>query len=276
MAAPPSQSQITHCTAQACAAMSAKEVSAMFVNLDQRPRDNSGWMRSRSAVGAALVAAIVALCCLGSLPALAAPGLPPAGTPDPAQMVLAPSDFAPGARVVDQGYQSNSASFPEYQRTFGAVSTTGGAHFSEVVSMVVITNDAVEGTAAFGVARAQVSSPSGRAALVRAFLQGLNKVRGRARRIRPRDVHLGHMLKLGVGDDSLLQPLSVRVHGVQVDLDMAYMRVDRAIGVLVLGAIGPSAQVAGATSLAGAMATHMRAGLSAQGGGSGSATGVVW
>lgn len=248
----------------------------MSVHPSQRPRNNSGSMRSRSSARAVLVAASVGMCCLGSLPALAAPGPPPAGAPDPAQMVLAQSDFAPGARVVDQGYQPNSASFPQYQRTFGAVSTAGGARFGAAVSTVTITNDAVEATGVFEILRSQAGSPRGRAALVRAFVQSFNKGTARARRIRPRDVRVGRILRVGVGDDALLEPLSVRVHGVRADLDIVYVRVDRAIGTLVLVFAGPSAQVAAATSLAGAMATHMRAGLPPQGGGSGSATGAAW
>jgi hypothetical protein len=211
---------------------------------------------------------------IGGARALAAPAAPAAGAPDPAQMVLAPADFAPGAIIVSQGYQSNAASLPSYQRVFAPAATRNGALFLTVSSQVTITTDPITAAVTFGVIRDGVTSPSGRAQLVRTLVQGFNKGLRKGPRIRARDVRVGRALGLAVGDDSLFVSLSARVRGVRFHLDLVLVRVDRAIGSLTLAFLGHAARVATVTSLTRAMAAHMQAVLSSQGNGTGTPTGT--
>ncbi len=83
-----------------------------------------------------LLVAVCGACALASaaLAGSASAVIPPPGTPDLSQMVLAPSDFASGARITKQGYVRDKSFIANYERNFasscvvlGAALATSGA-----------------------------------------------------------------------------------------------------------------------------------------------------
>jgi hypothetical protein len=174
-------------------------------------------------------------------------------------MVLAPSDFAPEARITKQGYVTDKSLVIDYERNFARSTTAGGAKFTGVFSEVDLAHDANEATLIFTVITDVVRSPSFRQQLARQVSQSA----GKRAHVRRRDVRFGPVRSLGVGDESILLPVSIRVHGVRFSADAMFLRVDRVLASLTLvgvprRTIGPGE----ATGLAGKMAERMRTGLS--------------
>jgi hypothetical protein len=188
-------------------------------------------------------------------------GVPPSGTPDLSQMVPASSDFAPGARVTKQGYDLTFAGVGiiGYERKFSGVSSTGGARFAEVSSEATLVPNAETATMTFALLSAALRSPSvqqqSRARTIREY--------ARRAHLRPGDIRFGSVRSLHVGDESVLLPWSVRVHGVLHRNYAILLRVDRVIGSLELtGVPRGTASFGEVAGLAGRMVTRIRAGLS--------------
>jgi hypothetical protein len=219
-------------------------------------------MRTRRLTRLVLVAVVGACSLAIAVPAGSASAIvPPPGTPDLSQWVLAPSDFAPGARVTKQGYNLTFAVLGVigYERKLAGVSTMGGgARFTEVGSGVVLTPSAEVATVTFALLNAELRSPNAqqqtRAKTIREY--------GRRAHVMPRDVRFGSVRSLHVGDESILLPWSVRVHGVLHRDAAIRLRVDRVVGVLELTGV-PRGRVSftEAAGLAGKMADRIRAGL---------------
>jgi hypothetical protein len=185
---------------------------------------------------------------------------PAAGTPDPAQMVLQPSDFAVGAPVLKQGYLFEPPFVSGYERVFASGITTSGAIFNGVTSRVELAADQPQATASFIALRTVVRSRVFQTELAVAITHAAP----RRARLHARDVHFGHIRSLGVGDDSMLLPVSVRAKGMKLAVDLVFLRVDRAIGTLSLAGLpGLTIQLGETVAVSGALVDHIHAGLTA-------------
>jgi hypothetical protein len=213
------------------------------------------------------LALLVAICGAYALASAALAGsanaiVPPPGTPDLSQMVLAPSEFAPGARVTKQRYDLTFAELGVvgYERKFPGVSTAGGTRLAEVFSEVVLTPSAEVATVTFAGLKGTLSSRSFRQ---RVIVPSIIRSIGRRAHVRPRDIRFGSVRSLRVGDEAALLPISVRVHGVLHRDDAIELRVDRVVGSLELTGV-PRGRVSlgEASSLVSKMADHMRTALS--------------
>jgi hypothetical protein len=188
------------------------------------------------------------------------PPVAPPGTPDLSQMGPQPSDFAPGAHVVKQGYELAGASLGiiGYERKLADAGIVGGARFAEVAAEVVLTPSVEVATATFAVLDAELRSPIGRKLTRTKTIQEYGR-----RRVRPRDIKFASTRSLGVGNESIVLPWSVRVRGVLHRDDAIRLRVDRVVESLELtGAPGGRVSFAEVVGFAGKMANRIRAGLS--------------
>jgi hypothetical protein len=221
---------------------------------------------TRALTRLALSMALCGACALASV-ALAGGAsaiVPPPGTPDLSQMVLAPSDFAPGARVTWQGYFREKGFGANYERNFAASTTVGGAKFAGVSSQVYLAHDASEATLVFAASKGRQRSPSRqRRVIAQSVAREVRQCACVRAHVRPQDIRFGPIRSLGVGDGSFLLPMSIRVHGMRFSVDLINLRVDRALGGLdLIGVPRTTISPGDATSLAGKMADHMRTALS--------------
>lgn len=188
------------------------------------------------------------------------PPVAPPGTPDLSQMGPQPSDFAPGARIVKQRYELAGASLGiiGYERKLADAGIVGGARFTEVAAEVVLAPSVELATTSFGLLHAELRSPIGRQLTRAKTIQEYGR-----RHVRPRDIRFGSMRSLGVGNESIVLPWSVRVRGVLHRDDAIRLRVDRVVESLELtGAPGGRVSFAEVVGFAGKMANRIRAGLS--------------
>jgi hypothetical protein len=193
--------------------------------------------------------------------------IPPPGTPDLSQMVLAPSDFASGARITKQGYMVVSplgqalGLVANYERDFTGGSTVSGAKLAYASSEVTLAEDTLGATGSFTLIEVAVHLPSFRQEVAHELTREIQRA-GKRTHVQPRDIRLGSVRSIHVGDESILLPVSIRVHGVRSSGDLIFLRVDRMLGSLDLTGV-PRTRIASgdATSLAGKMADRMRIGL---------------
>jgi hypothetical protein len=179
---------------------------------------------------------------------------PPAGTPDPRQMVLRSSDLG-GARVTAQRYYHDT-DFPSvisYERELesGRVGSTALLTIdteAEVGTSLAITADFLRAFERY------LATPAGRKLLARTITEEAEGVVTSARVGRPR--------ALGVGAQSFDLLVSLRVLGVRLDARVAAFRVDRVLGLLLtVGEPGRSLPRSVSKRLAGIMAARARAEL---------------
>jgi hypothetical protein len=182
------------------------------------------------------------------LPAAAAG--PPVGTPTPdlSQMVLQTSDFT-STSVASEGYMDPDSSYvAAYQREFGP-SAAAGVTYLDVLSEVELEADASTATAYFAFIDAYVRTGEVKSMILKSLGKHVPK----------KNVRVGRVLDLAVGDGGVLLPMRIRVHGVWFGIDMVFLHRDRVVGMLLL--FGNRIKVPDVTSLATAMVTHIDAGL---------------
>jgi hypothetical protein len=208
-----------------------------------------------------LLMAVCGACALASaaLAGNASAIVPPPGTPDLSQMVLVPSDFASGARITRSAYITTPGLVANYERDFAGGRTLGGAKFAYASSEAALAEDTLGAEVFFTLIEVAVSLPGFRQVIAHE-LTNESRLAGKRSHVRPRDIHLGSVRSLHVGDASILLPVSIRVHGVRSSTDVVFLRVNRAIGGFAL--FGARIAPGDATSLAGRMADRIRTGLS--------------
>jgi hypothetical protein len=130
-----------------------------------------------------------------------------------------------------------------------------------VASDAELFPDPVTATGSFQVAKRLLQSRGGREAFTQVFIRSFNQG-AHGRLLKFRDVHFLHLHGLGVGDSSFVMPAMLNVQGVQFSLQFLFVRADRAVGTLVLFALG-GIRSADAVALAQATASHMRSALTA-------------
>src|SRR5438270_3979635 len=120
-----------------------------------------------------VVAALtIAASALGAMTAWAA-GSPPEG-PILETMALSTSDFARGAVVRQQGFQSPSSPVvSQYVRYFAPGARLGGQRLLGLASIVDLLDDAGTASLAFDAVRAAANSPVGRRAIAKEFIQAV-------------------------------------------------------------------------------------------------------
>jgi hypothetical protein len=195
------------------------------------------------------VAVAVVLAVLAGGAAIAGAVVPPAGTPNLAAMTLGPVDFAPGGVSLGGYVKPVKGVVAEYVRAMDGVTTTGGLKLTEAVSEIFLLRKTSSATGLFKLTRALLRSRAALAALVQ-------KGAGSKVHIVAKDVTLGKVHGLGVGQQSLLGTFTVRVGGKAIHASIALVRVDKILGDLTLGASGRLPRSA-ADALARTMAGHI-------------------
>ena len=214
-------------------------------------------MRSRPALAGPALALGLLLAAVSPDAPAAVSIRPPAGSPDPKQMVLTTSDLGRGARVTSQRYYKDTE-FPSvisYLREFesGRVGST---------QLLYIDSEAEIGTSAQSTAsflitiRRLFGSKQGRKLLNEGFAEAFptGGLISNPQVGRPRN------LGLGAGSFDLL--ITVKLLGLRTELHIAAFRIDRVLGALVtVGVPGGRVPLSVMTRLAKIMAGRMGAEL---------------
>ncbi|HEY1778721.1 MAG TPA: hypothetical protein VGG41_21370 [Solirubrobacteraceae bacterium] len=214
-------------------------------------------MRRRT-VSLALALAAVAL---GVLVASAAALTPPAGTPNLALMTIQPSDLAAGAKPVLSAYATAPKNFAAaYDRNYASAKTSSGVALFGLNSQVLLAKTEGAAKGYFALERSIYRSKSGRRLLAKAIAQSsFNK--GVAITV----VGFGAFRSLGVGTQSLLQTMTLKVRGVRATADFIVLRVGSVVTSVTLLLINSKRSLAVAKQLAGDVADHIAAVLSPTG-----------
>ena len=182
---------------------------------------------------------------------------PPAGSPDPKQMVLRTSDLGRGARVTTQHYYKD-ADFPfviSYTREFES-GKVGSTELPWVGSDAEIGSSAQSTASFLNTLRRLLGSKQGRELLKEGFVEEFPTggfVSG---------VQVGRPRNLGLGPGSFDLLITVKVLGLRAEAHIAVFRVDRVLGALgTVGAPGRRVPLSLMTRLAKTMAGRMSAEL---------------
>jgi len=220
----------------------------------------SSWRRGLVGL---LVALSVTVAAAGSASAhLMAHVVPPPGTPDLSQMVLQPADFSHAGGIQQDGYVTPSLAgeVASYTRVFGP-STVGRTRLFAVETDAHLITDTATATFVFRALNQFVRSPQGQRKIAQGFVRGFNQA-ARTRLLKVSDLHFLRVHGLAVGDGSFILQATAAFNGLKFSLDVLGVRVDRALQLLFLGAIG-NIRPSDARMLAHAVAKHMRSVLAA-------------
>jgi hypothetical protein len=235
-------------------------------------RDNvlCGWTRRTGTVSSwrrgvvdLLVALSVTVVAAGSASAHAtAHVVPPPGTPDLSQMVLQPGDFSHAGSFGQNGYVTPSLAgeVASYTRVFGP-STVRRTRFFAVEDDAHLITDARPATFVFRALNVFVRRLQGQRKIAKGFVRGFDQA-AHAPLLKVSDLHFLRVHGLAVGDGSFILQATAAFKGVKLSFDVLGVRVDRALQLLFLGAIG-NIRSSDARMLAQAVAKHMRSVLAA-------------
>jgi hypothetical protein len=153
---------------------------------------------------------------------------PPAGTPDPKQMVLRPADFRGGAKVTKQGYYRDTE-FPSvisYLRTFDEA-TVGSTDLTGVESHAEIGTSA-QSTARFlqGIKRLY-GTKQFRTLLKKQFQEEFGDLLGLVS-----NPQVGRPRRVGLGPGAFDLLITFRVLSLRTDVHLTVFRVERVLGAL--------------------------------------------
>ena len=211
-----------------------------------------------------LAAGAVALIAAGGLSiGIAQAVTPPAGTPDLSSMALAAADIGPGATALAGRYvkPSGATVIAEYERGFGAVTTTAGVKLAAIFSGVLLSDSTADAAKSFQGVRAIYSSKLGRALLAAEVVKGAGKASG----VTVKDVHFGKAASIGVGDESLIEPLFVAVRNRGAAADFVVVRIGSVLALIDVIAKRVHLDSSVATGLVGTVGAHIAAVLAAPG-----------
>jgi len=168
-------------------------------------------MSIRPRTPVALVAAVMAVFGAAGA-ALAATGVnPPAGTPNLAQMVLAPADLASSAGVAGSGYTTPPQGFnAAYAATLFPSVTSDGVKYASVTSEVAVAPEVGDATAQLAYEYSQYYSPGGRRRFVRAVVKASPK--HGPDHLTARNFAYSGVGPAGIGDDSYIETLTLSKH----------------------------------------------------------------
>lgn len=193
-------------------------------------------MRSQASVALAALALSIGLALTVVSPDAAATVLqrPPAGGPDPREMVLRATDLG-GARVTGQRYfrDTEFPSVSSYEREFESA-RAGSTPLLYVDSVAQIGRSATITSSFLRRVKKLFGSKQGRRLLAESFTEETEGL--------VTNVRVGRPLGLGVGADSFDLLVTYRLLGLRIDAHFAAFRVERIVGVL--GVVGePSERV---------------------------------
>jgi len=183
---------------------------------------------------------------------------PPAGSPDPKQMVLKASDLGRGARVTSQRYYKDTGGFPSvisYERELESGSV-GSTELPYVDSQAEIGTSGQSTASFLSTTRRLLGTKQGRELLKEGFAEevptgGLIS-----------DLQVGRPRSLDVGPGSFDLLVTVKILGLRTELHLAVFRVERVLGALVtVGLPGRRVPLPVMTRLARIMAGRMGAEL---------------
>ena len=148
-------------------------------------------------------------------------------------MALAPADFDGGARVESEGFQSASPPVVAvYARSFRSGARLAGKRLFFVESDVYVFGDARTADGAFEDIRSTLSTSSGRRAFARDIVRG-TKVKGLS-------IVVGRPVALRLGQSAFRLTIVGRKrigrYRFEMELALGVLRLDRAIGLVVLAA----------------------------------------
>ena len=215
-------------------------------------------MNRRCRSAAAAVAAIAAC---GLAAAVAQALVPPPGTPDLAKMTLQASDLAPGAVVLDGYVKPGAREVAQYDRTFTSVATTGGVKLELIQTQLALAASTPDATSLFKGARSLFASKQGRSELVAEVVAGAGTSVPRA----DITVHFGKLRELGIGDQSSLASVRLRVKQRVSTLYSALLRIGNVVATVTVIALRAHLAASVPTGLAQSVAAHITAVLAATG-----------
>jgi len=181
---------------------------------------------------------------------------PPAGSPDPKQMVLTTSDLGSGARVTGQRYYKDAdPSVISYMREFES-GRVGSTQLPYVDSEAEIGTSAQSTASYLNTTRRLLGSKQGRK-LLKEVLSEAFPTGGLVS-----NLQVGRPRNLGLGSGSFDLLITVKLLGLRTELHIAAFRVDRVLGALgAVGAPGKRVPLSVMTRLAKIMAGRMGAEL---------------
>jgi hypothetical protein len=205
---------------------------------------------------------LIAIASTASLATPAAAITPPAGTPDLSLMVLQPTDFS-STTVLNEGYQKDADYVAVYGRDFGPTVTRSGTPLDSAYSEVDLESDLETASLDSLLLYAAVHTKAFRRTLVSNLAEtATSEFRVKVTR---KDILVGRLRSLHVGQDSVLVPITIRMRPQSVHLYLGFFRFNRAQASFALEATrGHAVSLSEATSIAGLMAADMKLGLSPQ------------
>jgi hypothetical protein len=187
---------------------------------------------------------------------------PPAGTPDLSQMVLQVGDLQPGAKTAVSRYVAPGANtIAEYERSFTGARTTSGVKLAVLTTSVLLANSAGNATGLYRDLRAVYVSKLGRKILVAAIVKAAGTLSG----VTTQDVSFGKQTSAAVGDQSLNQPIVIRVKHKALAADFVVLRIGDVLGSVTVLALRANLSRSVASGLAATVGAHIASVLAAVG-----------
>ena len=187
---------------------------------------------------------------------------PPKGTPNLAKMTLQPSDLAPGATLLVNSYTDPGGPglhvCAEYDRDWGAASTTGGVKLQQLQTSITLTTSTTWAHIVFGQIPGIYGASGGRGSLID------NVDAGNGSSATLRDARFSKMRSIGVGQQSIYGSATIATKGSTLAIGFAWVRVDAAIALVLAVAPRPPLADSVTIALAKTMAAHMTSVLRAK------------
>jgi len=209
----------------------------------------------------ASLAAALAVVALGVLVASAAAVTPAPGTPDLALMTIQPSDLAAGAKPAVGAYGTPPKNFAAvYERSYTSAATNAGVALFGLDTEVLLADTEGAANGYFALERSIYNSKRGRSLLAKVIAQDAGK-----KGVSITAAGFGKFRSLGVGTESFLQPLSLKIKNVRAAADFVVLRVGSVVANVTTVLVKPKRALAVARQLAGDVAAHIAAVLGATG-----------
>jgi hypothetical protein len=182
---------------------------------------------------------------------------PPKGTPDLSKMTLQASDLAPGAKpLVSQYFDPGSGGQlrAEYDRDWGAASTTGGVKLQQVQTQITLATSTKWAQAIYGQVPGIFNASSGHLDLIG------NVDTGNGSSATVKDARFGKLRSIGVGQQSFYESATITTKGSTLVAGFAWIRVGPAMAFIVVAApkqLADSVTIALAKTIAARMASGL-------------------
>jgi hypothetical protein len=225
-------------------------------------------MRARPHMAVALVVTIVLFSAAGAAFA-ATTSNPPAGTPNLAQMVLAPADLERSDGVAGSGYITPPQGFSAaYAATLFPSVASDGVRYASVTSEVAVAPEVSDATAQLAYEYSRFYSPGGR----RRFVRAVAKVSPKhgPDHLTTSDFAYSGVGQAGIGDGSYIETLTLHEHHRRAQqVYLVYITGTYYIYVNLAGTVNEAVPQSDAIALGRTVAAHIATVL-----GSGGTTGA--